>query len=482
MTSNDWFSKQAGAVQSRLSDSSGSMPDGEFNGRTLRLAEILSERFPDRHSRIGLWGENSLDYLVALFAVLRAGYVAVPLNTRLPARELRDISTATGLNGILAARDFPQTHREVLEGVSLYALSQKLSAEGSKGRKLRELGDKDDAVLICSSGSSGKPKIVPHTLRSLLTHAEAVCEHLSVTWRDTWIACLPLYHVGGLTITFRCLVSGASLILSQSADADEINRLIAAENATVVSVVPTMLERMLSKRGTEPYPKSLRGIIVGGGPVAEALLARCEQAYATYGLTEAGSMVTCARPGCGDRERKSAGPALPKTEIKIVDGEGREVKAGEAGQILVRGPGMTQGYIGNPEAGKHTFKSGWLHTGDIGRLDAHRLLHVEARRSDVVLSGGENIYPGEIEAALKKNPRVQSVVVLPMEDPEWGQSPAALIVLTPGRPLEKIHIFRFLEDHLARFKFPKKIVFAAELPLLSTGKPDMAAIKKMLKG
>ncbi|HEY3293814.1 MAG TPA: o-succinylbenzoate--CoA ligase [bacterium] len=484
MSKQDWFSKQTEGTHSHLSDLNGSMPDEEFNGKTLRLAQMLAERFPERNARIGLWGENSLDYVIALFAVLRAGHVAVPLNTRLSARELQDLAEAAGLSGVLASRDFPQSHREVFNGLSMFALAQKLAPLGpnAKPPRMRELGEKDVAVLLCSSGSSGKPKIVPFTLRSLFSHARAVCSHLNVTWRDSWVACLPLYHVGGLAIPFRCMVSGASLILSQSSDPDDLHHLITAENVTLISVVPTALERMLNKRGSDPYPKTLRGLLVGGGPVADALLARCDRAYATYGLTEAGSMVSCARPGCGDKERRTAGPALPDTEIKIVDEKGKDIRKGEAGQILVRGPGMAAGYLGNSEASARTFRSGWIHTGDIGRLDESGLLKVEARRGDIVLSGGENIYPAEIEAALKKHPRVEAAIVLPVDHPEWGQTPAALIVLKPGRPLEKTHIYMFLEGHLARYKFPKKILFADALPLLSTGKPDLAAIRKMLKG
>lgn len=191
-------------------------------------------------------------------------------------------------------------------------------------------------------------------------------------------------------------------------------------------------------------------------------------------------MVTCARPGCKIEERKSAGPPLPKTAVKIADDAGRELKAGQTGQILVRGPGMAFAYIADREASLKTFKGGWIATGDVGNLDTGGFLHVQARRSDVVLSGGENVYPAEIEAALRKHPRVAAAVVLPVEDPEWGQAAAALIVLTPGRPLQKIHIFQFLEEHLARYKFPRQIVFAENIPLLANGKPDLIAIRKLL--
>ena len=210
------------------------------------------------------------------------------------------------------------------------------------------------------------------------------------------------------------------------------------------------------------------------------LLERCPQAYATYGLTEAGSMVTCARLGCGDQERKTCGPPIPQTEVRILNEAGKEVKRGEAGEIVVRGAGTAQTYWGDPEAAAHTFRSGWVHTGDVGRMDESGFLSVEARRADLIVSGGENVYPAEIEAALRAHPRVTDVVVLPIDDARWGQSAAALVVVSPGRPLQKIHFYDFLAERLARYKFPRKIVIAEKIPRLGNGKPDLKEVRRLL--
>jgi o-succinylbenzoate---CoA ligase len=480
MTSHDWFTRSSDFGHAKLSDPSGALPDEQFNEKTARMALLLAERFPDRGSHIGLWGENSLDYLTALFAVLRAGHVAVPLQTRLSARELADTVRSAELHGILAARTIPQTHRDALTGVPFYALTQRIDGEPPRVRP-RELAEKDIAVLLCSSGSSGKVKVIPFTLRALLDHAKAVCEHLKVTWHDSWLVCLPFYHIGGLSIAFRCLVSGASLTIAQSADPDEINKFIDHEEISVISVVPTVLERMLAKREWAPFPESLRAIIVGGGPVPAGLLARCPRAYATYGLTETGSMTTCARPGCGEQERKTCGPPLPDMQTKILNDDGKEVRRGEAGEIVVRGPGTAQAYWRDANASAKTFRSGWIYTGDIGRLDDNGFLTVEARRTDLVVTGGENVSPAEIEDILRQYARIADVVVLPVNDREWGQTPAALVALTPGRPLKKIHFYNFLEGKLARFKFPRKIVIVEKIPRLGNGKPDLKQVRKMLQ-
>ena len=481
MSHTDWFHSRANDGRCGFVDSAGALPDGEFDGRTQRFAELLASRFPERETRIGLWGENSLDYLVALFAVLRAGHIAVPLSTRFTPRELKDVCMLADVRGLLVARDYPESLRAALPGLPTFAIAQRIEAkETPPGVRLRAISERTLAVMLGTSGSNGRAKLVPYTLRNLFDHAQAVCAHLKVTWRDSWIACLPFYHIGGLTIPFRCFLSGATLIISRNADPDDLNRLIDVEGATLLSVVGTVFERMLGRHTGKEYPQTLRAIIVGGGPVPAPLLDRCDRAYATYGLTEAGSMVTCARPGCSDEERASAGLPLPGSEVRIVNEQGKEVKAGVDGQILVRGPGMAESYCGNMEASARTFKGGWIHTGDIGARDARGFLHVHARRADLVLSGGENIYPAEIEAALKEHARITNAVVVPLDNPEWGQVPAAFIVLAPGRPLTKLHIFQHLEDRLARHKFPRVLVFADTLPTLPTGKPDLAAIRKRL--
>ncbi|MCX6600522.1 MAG: o-succinylbenzoate--CoA ligase [bacterium] len=462
-----------------LTFASTALPDEQFNHKTEQMAMLLAERFPERGSHVGLWGENSPDYLVALFALMRAGHVAVPLQTRLTARELADVVRSAGLQGILAARAFPQTHRDVLGDVPVHPLPPSFESPPPLN-ELKVLGKEEVAVILCSSGSAGQAKMIPLTLRSLLDHARAVCEHLKVTRHDTWLVCLPFYHIGGLAIAFRCLLSEASLVIAESADAGEINRILDNGDASLVSVVPTLLERMLTARQGAPYPKSLRAIIVGGGPVPAELLTRCPQAYATYGLTEAGSMVTGARPGCGDKERKTCGPPIPQTQIRILNEAGEEAKRGGAGEIVVRGAGAAQTYWGDREAAAQTFRAGWIHTGDLGRLDENGFLTVEARRTNLIVSGGENMYPAEIEAALCEHPRIVEAAVLPVDDAKWGQTPGALVVLSPGPLLQKSHIYSFLAGRLARYKFPRKIVIAEKIPRLGNGKPDLREVRKLL--
>ena len=453
----------------------------EFDTESRRSLPFFLREFR-RGGCVGVWGANSLDYLTLIARLLRAGCIPVPLNTRMSPDELAMIAWAVRMESLIAIRELPDKHRAAIRELHVW----KLTPEPMRLVALREgvshLFSLDTAsLLICSSGSEGNVKAVQLSIKAMFSHAAAVNEHLGVTSADTWLICLPFYHVGGLAIPFRCLAAGASFLITPDADPGEINARIDRGNATIISVVPSQLRVMLEERKYEAYPASLRAIIVGGGPVPEELIERCPQALPTYGLSESGSMLTCARPGSDDTERHSAGPCLPKTQIKIVNELGQELRTGEEGLILARGPGLALCYWKNPVSTAKTFRDGWLHTGDIGKLDARGNLHVLARRTDLILSGGENIYPAEIESALMKHAAVTAAIVMPVHDPQWGQVPAALVVLKDSL-ISANELLSFLEKQLARYKLPRRIVFSDQIPLLGTGKPDLNAVRKMLAG
>jgi O-succinylbenzoic acid--CoA ligase len=206
-------------------------------------------------------------------------------------------------------------------------------------------------------------------------------------------------------------------------------------------------------------PGRLRAAVVGGGPVSAALLDTCPQALASYGLTESCAMVTLVRPGGSREERRSAGRALPGIDLRIADD----------GVIEVRGPVVMRGYLDDPAA----IRDGWLRTGDLGELDRHGSLRVLARRDDLIISGGENVYPAEIEQALGEHPDVAEAIAIGVPDSQWGEVPLAVVVLRgAGEP----DLRAFLAPRLARYKLPR-IVFAPEIPRLANGKPDRVAVR-----
>jgi O-succinylbenzoic acid--CoA ligase len=238
---------------------------------------------------------------------------------------------------------------------------------------------------------------------------------------------------------------------------------------------------LLDYRSYAAFPASLRAIIVGGGPVPKELLDRCPIAYPTYGMTETGSMLTCAKPDCNEDERFSAGSPLPRTRISIQDEAGNLCGDGQSGNIYASGPGMFNGYVNDPQKTALVLNEGWIKTGDIGYLDKSGCLHVLARRTDLIISGGENIIPAEIEAVLRQHPQILDAVVLPIADEKWGQAPGAVIVSQTVEIPEMETITLLLNERLASYKHPRRFVFTESLPLLPTGKIDLAAVRALLE-
>lgn len=478
-----WRLTAAGFQNSRLRDSHRTLSWDDFDEQTARLAGAIAAAFPARGTPVGLWGVNSLDYVLTLFSVIRAGSIAVPFNTRLTPEETARLARFTGIKGLLASPDLPSAHAEALPGIPIFAMSDPdlKAAPLPAFTASPAVSEADTVLLVCSSGTDGAPKAVPFSMPQLIDHASAVCTHLSMTAADHFLVCLPLFHIGGLAIPFRSIVAGSSFTVTGSADPAELNRLIDEHGITLVSVVPVMLKRMLDVRGEKKWPESLRGIIVGGGPVPPDLIERCPKALPTYGLTEAGSMISCAVPGGSEAERRTAGSLLPQTKVEIVDENGEELPHERVGEIVVRGPGVAGGYWKAKNLSARSFREGKLHTGDVGFLDANGFLNVLARRTDLILSGGENIYPAEIEAALLEHPQVEQAAVAAAPDPEWGQVPAALIVLKPGSGVGKRELREFLAARLAGYKLPKIIRLTQALPLLASGKPDRQRIRRLFE-
>ncbi len=347
-------------------------------------------------------------------------------------------------------------------------------------------GREDDALLLLyTSGTTGRPKGALLSHAALAASADASARHLcashlgvsernlGVSARERWLACLPLFHVGGLSILLRSARHRHPVVLHEQFDPDAVSRSLDGDAITHLSLVPTMLARLLEARGAKPAPETLEAVLLGGGPAAPALL---ERALAlglplapTYGLTEAASQVATLPPGAGTPGRDGLLP-LPNTEVRIVGASGEALPAGEVGEITVHGPTLMSGYLGRPEETDRALRDGWLHTGDLGRLDATGRLFVLDRRSDLVVSGGENVYPAEVEAVLAQHSDVAEAGVAGAPDPEFGERPVAFVVPSPSARPDPDQLARFCRERLAGYKVPVRFVFTAELPRNASGK------------
>jgi len=322
------------------------------------------------------------------------------------------------------------------------------------------------------------------TFGNHLWSANASAYRLGLQTNDRWLSSLPLYHVGGLAVVFRSCLYGTAIVLHSRFDIDAFEASLEEDAVTITSLVPTMLQRLLNARHNRPWPASLRLVLLGGAAAPPELLEQCQAEHlpvtTTYGLTEAASQV--ATPSLADMLRKpaSVGRPLMFTRMRIVDETGATLPPGELGEVIVQGPTVMAGYYCNPQATARTLRDGWLYTGDIGYLDEEGDLWLVQRRSDIVITGGENVYPTEIEAALRRHPAVADACVVGVPDREWGQRVAAMVQLRPSQKLTEAEMADFLREHLAGYKRPRLIEFVESLPQTASGKIERRTIAERL--
>jgi len=311
----------------------------------------------------------------------------------------------------------------------------------------------EPALILFTSGTTSAPKAARLALDNLEASARAANQVLEVGADARFLCVLPLFHVGGLGILFRCRLAGATMLLHERFDPAVVAREL-RDGATHASLVATTLERVLEQGG--PFPPAI--VAVGGGPVPAPLLERARKAglrvVQTWGMTETCSMATCERPG--DADGTTAGAPLPGFEVRV-----------DRGEIAVRGPAVMRGYLGH-----EPLRGAFFGTGDLGELDGRGRLVVHARRTDLIVSGGENIFPGEVEAALQAHPGVREAAVLPAADEKWGQVGVAFVVTTaPDQELRE-----FLRGRIAPYKVPARFVRVSELPRNAGGKVDRVTL------
>ena len=433
-------------------------------------------------TRVALLLGGGVQFAVLTHALARLGAVMVPINTRLAAAE-----------AAWCVQDARATHVVCDEanaggaGAQIITLAELAAAPEADAPLRDRIALSDVQGIIYTSATTGRPKGVMLTFGNHWWSAVASAFNLGLRSDDCWLALLPLHHVGGLAILWRSVIYGIPAIVHGAFDPTAVNREIDAGGVTIVSVVGTMLRRMLDERGDRPYPPTLRCVLLGGGPAPLDLIEECLRrgvpVAPTYGLTEAASQVATLPPQEVSARPGSAGRPLFPTEVRIgrADGEAPaeagvgevgagEAGAGEIGEILVRGPTVMIGYAGRPEETAHALRDGWLRTGDLGYLDGDGYLFVVDRRDDLVVSGGENVYPAEVEMVLCAHPAVEDAGVFGLQDPVWGQVVAAALTVRRGASLDVEGLRAFCAARLARYKVPKRIWLAEDLPRSTSGK------------
>lgn len=455
-----------------------------FGGATLPYAE-LNRRTGAAAARLRAWGIGEgevvavrasacVEWVALAHAAPRIGAVLLPLNTRWTEAEMRELLERARAKILLIDGEPPPGIAARVASISGIDAPHPAPVVDAVARSIDH-----PQTLIFTAGTTGRTKGAVLTAGNHDAASAIAVTALEMTPGDRWLACLPLFHIGGLNILYRAARAGAEVMLQASFDPGEANRAI-DDGATLASFVERMLRLTLERRAGRPMPDSLRAIVVGGGPVAADLVDACPQVRASYGLTEACSMATLVPRDASHQERRTAGRALPGIEIRIAGEDGAAVPAGSEGRIELRGPTVMHGYLGDPEASRAALRDRWLVTNDIGAIDAGGFLRVLGRRTDLILSGGENIYPAEIEEAIRSHPAVADAAVIGIADPEWGERPLALVV--PRTPPPSVcELQTHLAPKLARYKIPA-IRFVNAIPRLASGKPDRARIRALHAG
>lgn len=449
----------------------------ELDRRATMLGRALVYGGIEPGDRVALLAGNSLEFVESVHAVPRAGGILVPLNARLTAEEVEWQLHDSGAKALLCHQPTWPLATKVASAAGIPALPLPLRRESPPADLRDEIALDDMHSIIYTSGTTGRPKGAMLSFGNFWASAAASAFNLGLDPNDRWLACMPLFHVGGLSILLRSVIYGTTAIVHPAFDEAAVNRALREDGVSIVSVVATMLQRMLDA-GELPYPDTVRVVMVGGGPVPKPLLeralARGLPVLQTYGLTEAASQVATLTPWEAIDHLGSAGKPLGTTRVRI------DAPAGEPGEILVSGPTITTGYWGNPEATAAALAGGWLHTGDIGRIDEAGYLYVLDRRDDLIVSGGENVYPAEVESVLLSYPGIRGASVVGVGDDEWGKMVAAAIVADDGVGLAGLQAF--LRERLAAYKVPKLILPVTELPATANGKVQRNKVRQMLEG
>jgi O-succinylbenzoic acid--CoA ligase len=445
----------------------------ELDAEVGRWVAALRSRGVGAGDRVALLATNHAAVAQLFFALGRRGAVLAPLNARLTRAELRPLAEDVAPRLTLALTELADR----LPGAE--PLESFADAVRAPESNCEPLETKTPRVILFTSGTTGRPKGAVLTEGNFRASARGSEANLGAHPAPRWLGTLPLFHVGGLAMLTRTAYDGGCLVLRERFEADDTNRAIDEEGVTHASFVATTLERVLEARGDRPVPATFRLALIGGGPIPAPLLARARAAgllaLQTYGLTEACSQVTTEHPD--EADGRTAGRPLPGLEVRIVGPGGEALGAGREGDIEVRGPTVMAGYLNRPEATSEALRDGWLRTKDVGRLDARGRLTVLSRRTDLIVRGGENIYPAELEAVLASHPAVQEAAVVGVPDERWGEVPVAFVATRNAAPLPE-ELGAWCRECLAGFKVPARFLRIEALPRNAMGKVERAVLRE----
>lgn len=467
---------------------------GELDERANRVANALLALDLPPQSRIGYLAKNAPSYFEIILGCARSRHVMVGINTRLAAPEIEYIAADAGLRVLFAGREFYAPAEKIapaIEGLeTIVALDgghderpayRDWIAAAEAGDPQIEADPDDDFEQLYTSGTTGRPKGVRLTHSGWLPFARAVtgAGWASYAPGETALVCMPVFHVAGSNTGLLALLQGARVVIMAEVDPQEILRLLHEHRIQHAFFVPAVILALTMQPNVRDYDYShLKVIAYGASPIAQSVLENAREIFGCdfvqlYGLTENFGAATYLPPEDHAPERgklRSCGVPYEGAEMRIVDADGRVLGPNEVGEIELRSSWLMKGYWKQPDATEETLQDGWLRTGDAGCIDEDGYLYIHDRLKDMIVSGGENVYPAEVENAVHGHPAVADVAVIGVPDERWGEAVKAVVVLKGGEAADAEAIVAWTRERIAGYKTPKSVEFVDALPRNASGK------------
>jgi len=463
----------------------------QFNTRVNLLANALLNLGIQRGDKVSLLMMNCVEIMEGYFATAKIGAVAVPNNFRLAAGELAYQINQSD-SKVLVYQD---TFDEIVEAIrsevtdvqhyirisentteKSYNYEDLLSASTS-GEPGVYVDDDDPVYIMYTSGTTGQAKGI------VITHKNVLMERINSTFElgigssDRGLVVPPLFHTGAAAFAMQLFYVGGTVVILERFEFDKILPLIEKHRITGLLLMPVMWGIVLGLPDIDQYDKSSLKYAVSGASsmpieMKEQIMAKFPESgcYETYGLTETTVVVTMLKHVDARRKIGSIGKTVINVDARVIDDNGNDVSPGKAGELILRGPTMMKEVYKNPEATAEAFQDGWLYTGDVVRMDEEGYFYIVDRKKDMIITGGENVYPAEVEVALCKHPKIQEAAVIGLPDATWGENVMALVILTPGETMTAEEVIAYCKENIASYKKPKRVEFLSELPRNASGK------------
>jgi acyl-CoA synthetase (AMP-forming)/AMP-acid ligase II len=476
----------------------------QLNARVNSLANGLMGIGVKKGDRVAILANNCLQYMEIYLAVAKAGMVIVPLNYRLVSKELSYLLNNSEANTLIIGSEYLETINSIRSGLKCVEhficledvpgdtrSYEELIAGSSPDEPSVDIDEEDMVAIIYTSGTTGLPKGAVATHKSWFGNATNTVIRLQVSSDDITLHVTPFFHVAPVWPMFAHFYMGATNVILRAFDPQVVLETMEKENITTCNMVPVMIMRLLECPNVDKYDlRRLRWIGYGASPMPLEVLKEAFRVFGkrfiqVYGLTEAGPLVTIlsqeehilSGPQKLVKRLESCGRPIINVEARVVNEKGDDVAPGEMGEIVVRGDTVMKGYWKNETETANVLKDGWLHTGDVATVDEDGYFYILDRKKDMIISGGENIYPREIEDVIHTHPAVRDVAVIGVPDEKWGEAVKAVIVCKEGASVSAEEIINLCKENLASYKKPKSVDFAEELPRNPTGK----ILKKVLR-